>query len=47
MTDTCMGISRTCVFGKVGFLPDGHGFDDIASFSVDAMLIIDGVQFSL
>ena len=47
MTDTCMGIGCTCVRGKVSLPSDGHGLDDTACFSVDAVIVINGVQSSL
>ena len=44
VADSCMGVGGACFFGYVGFSSDGHGFDDGTRFSIDAVVIVDGVQ---
>ena len=44
VADTCMGVCCACVFGKGCFPPDGHGFDDAACFTLDAVVFVDGVE---
>ena len=47
VTDSCMGVGGARFFWYVGFSSDGHGFDDGTRFSIDAVVIVDGVQCPL
>lgn len=47
MADSCMGVGGARFFWYVGFSSDGHGFDDGTRFSIDAVVIVDGVQCPL
>ena len=47
VADSCMGVGCARFFGYVGFSSDGHGFDDGTRFSIDAVVIVDGVQCPL
>ncbi len=47
VADSCMGVGGARFFWYVGFSSDGHGFDDGTRFSIDAVVIVDGVQCPL
>ena len=47
VADSCMGVGGARFFREIGFLSDGHGFDDGTRFSIDAVVIVDGVQCPL